>query len=464
VRAHGRSYYMAGLLAVISAAGALSCRDRAEPTAESPISLAVGEIPPDPTGLKRPGEEAFVELARTAPSHAGWILENKGHSLLLFLKDPAQSGTATSALRSMWGRDHQGRGRLAPPVPEVRTQAVTYSFLELREWRNLLLVRGVMGQPGVRKLDLAEQTNRILIGLQSEQYRGSLMRFATQAGVPAQAMDFEVTGDWIFTQGSQPTLRSTVRPLQAGLQIRRQTSATTEQTCTLGATGWMGEIDTLPVFITASHCGPRPMARDSVQWFQNAFSPTTALDSANARIGHEIADSAGFACLKHQICSYADVAVNKLTTTNWVLALVARPILGCSGACNVNDYHYWTIDTVDPKYVFDAVHSTQFAVNENVSEIGAVTGWMGGSVSNACVDITQDNTYVYPCQVEMQDTPSDLGDSGGPILVNPFNPRQDSTVMLGGIIMAKGKVQNQRKSYFTPWANIALQYPKLRVF
>jgi hypothetical protein len=79
------------------------------------------------------------------------------------------------------------------------------------------------------------------------------------------------------------------------------------------------------------------------------------------------------------------------------------------------------------------------------------------------VDITQDNTYVYPCQVEMQDTPGDLGDSGGPILVNPFNPRQDSTVMLGGIIMAKGK-PDQRKSYFTPWANIALQYPKLRVF
>jgi hypothetical protein len=64
----------------------------------------------------------------------------------------------------------------------------------------------------------------------------------------------------------------------------------------------------------------------------------------------------------------------------------------------------------------------------------------------------------------MKDTPSDFGDSGGPILVNPFNPRQDSTVMLGGIIMAKGKVQSQRKSYFTPWANIALQYPKLRVF
>jgi hypothetical protein len=114
VRAHGRSYYMAGLWAVISAAGALSCRDRAEQTAESPTSLAVGEIPPDPTGLKRPGEEAFVELARTAPSHAGWVLENKGHTLLLFLKDPAQSGTATNALRSIWGRDHQGRGRLAP--------------------------------------------------------------------------------------------------------------------------------------------------------------------------------------------------------------------------------------------------------------------------------------------------------------------------------------------------------------
>lgn len=71
---------------------------------------------------------------------------------------------------------------------------------------------------------------------------------------------------------------------------------------------------------------------------------------------------------------------------------------------------------------------------------------------------------VYPCQVEMQYTPSDFGDSGGPILVNPFNSREDSTVMLGGTIMAKGKVSSQRKSYFTPWANIALQYPKLRVF
>ena len=83
-------------------------------------------------------------------------------------------------------------------------------------------------------------------------------------------------------------------------------------------------------------------------------------------------------------------------------------------------------------------------------------------MSNACVDVVSEKTYVYPCQVEMKDTPSNLGDSGGPVLVNPFNPRQDSTVMLGGIIIAKGKQTN--KAVFTPWANIAQQYPKLRVF
>ncbi len=85
----------------------------------------------------------------------------------------------------------------------------------------------------------------------------------------------------------------------------------------------------------------------------------------------------------------------------------------------------------------------------------------GGGVSNTCVNVTQDNTLVYVCQVEMQYTASDLGDSGAPVLVKPGNPRQDSTAMLGGIVMAKGK---QNKAIFTPWPNIAQQYPKLRVF
>ena len=349
-------------------------------------------------------------------------------------------------------------------MPQLRASAVAYSFLELREWRNRLIVRDVLSQPGVTMLDLAEQTNRVVIGLKSEQYRGPLLRFAIQAGVPAQAMDFEVTGALISTQGSLPTLRSTVRPLEGGLQIRRQVSATTEAVCTLGATGYMDETDTLPIFITASHCGPRRNTTDTVLWFQNANAPRTALDSSSALIGHEIADSAGFACQRNMICSYADLAVNALTTTNWA-ERVAKPFGGCAGtACDLTDYRIFTIDTLTPYYIIDEVHPNQFVVEENVSKIGATTGWTGGVVSRTCIHVTQDNAYVYLCQVEMTDTPSDGGDSGAPVLVNPSNPREDPTAMLGGIVIAKAKVKGKDVAYFTPWPSIALQYPKLRLF
>ncbi len=459
MRAHGRSSYIVALLAVIVAAGTLSCRDRDEPTAASP-RLAVAEIPPDRTGINHLGEEQFVELARTAPSHAGWVLEDKGRTLVLYLTDLAESETAANAVRSIWNRD-RARGRSGRPMPALRIRPATYSFLELREWRNLLILRGVLDQPGVTKLDLAEQSNRVKIGLESDAYRGRLLKFATQAGVPAKAIDFEVTGEYVPTQGSYPTLLSTIRPLQSGTVIWR-TDATQAYKCTLGFTGYLGPegVDTLPVFLTASHCGPRPMAVDSVLWFQADAPPRTPLDTLNSLIGHEIVDSAGFPCPTGQkTCSYADVAVNRLTTANWAFRRVAKTHWGCSPICDLTDPWTWVIDTLDSYYVVDGVHSMQFVFDEVVQKIGAGTAWTGWGVTDTCAHVTWGN-YVWLCQVEAGDMASDAGDSGAPLLTDVHF--QDSTVVAGGIVIGKGKKNNT--TVFTPWPNIAVKYPELRVF
>lgn len=225
--------------------------------------------------------------------------------------------------------------------------------------------------------------------------------------------------------------------------------------------GYADESDTLPVFATAAHCGPSPMQVDSVLWFQDEFSPTTALDSMRALIGHEIADSAGFPCLKPvKMCSYADVALNKLTTSDWAFGHVAKPFVGCSPICDTTNFRTFHIDTLTPYYVIDGVHSLPFQINEEVAKIGARTGWTGATTTDTCRDGKMGD-YVWPCQVLVEVMTTDFGDSGAPVLADIHG--EDSTVTFGGIVIGKdSKIKNT--TIFTPWPNITLKYPSLRPY
>lgn len=202
------------------------------------------------------------------------------------------------------------------------------------------------------------------------------------------------------------------------------------------------------------------MAVDGGSWFQDASYPHNAADSASSFIGYEIADPAGFLCVK-KLCSYTDVSLSRLTTTNAAPGWVAKTLWGCSPVCDLNDPWTFVVDTIQPHYVIDGTHPLPFQTGEVVQKIGTTTAWTGWVVSSACVDAGWNNSYVYPCQVGAELMKSDQGDSGAPLLTDVHG--QDSTVTIGGVVIGKlNRVNNS--TVFTPWNLIAQQYPTLRPF
>jgi len=294
-------------------------------------------------------------------------------------------------------------------------------------------------------LDLDEVANRVVVGLEAADDPGAVRALARDAGVPAEALEFERNAPYV----AQSTLQDQFRPIQGGIQIQR-VSGTSRASCTLGfAALWNNQ----QVFLTAGHCSPNLMATDNVEQFQPT-APLTAADSATMMgIGREIFRYSE-ACGSGR-CAYSDAAIyGPVPSPAWRLGRIAQPSIGCfPGPCSppaIEVSAYWS------HWVIDTTHAS-FIVNDLVSQIGSATGWSQGYVSRTCVDVTPSHGVTYRCQMFAGYGASD-GDSGSPILLDIMGG-PDSTVTLGGIHSGK----SARNAVFSPWSGIVQDYGSLVV-
>jgi hypothetical protein len=387
-------------------------------------------------------ERRAVDLAREIPGLAGFYLDTAGN-VVVAIKDRGQANPSQSLLRSKFQRE-LARARVRHPSADVLLRGATYSFLELKEWRDRLMKANLLSVPGVVWLDLDEVQNHVVIGLDVGADAVGPRVVAQSLGVPAEAIDFDVTGPYV----PQQTLRDEFRPVQGGIQIQR-VSGTSRVACTLGFTAMRNNE---PVFLTAGHCSPNVTGTDSVAQFQ-PLAPLTHADSATmSPIGREILQFSE-PCGSRR-CSYSDAALYGLVPTPaWGLGRIAQPVSGCfPGPCNppvlsIGPRPYWVIDTTYQGFV----------VNDLVSKIGSATGWSQGSVSRTCVDVSPSSGVTYRCQM-FATYGADDGDSGAPILLD-IQGGADSTVTLGGI--HSGRSGNNR--VFSPWSGIVQDYGSLAV-
>lgn len=140
----------------------IGCReDQIHPTQverSQSVSRSVGGRPAHIRGA----EQAFADLAAAARSSAGYYFDHDAR-LVLQVRDSADFSAARAAASQLLARSAIATDRLWKGAVAVRQ--AKYTFYELASWRDSVFEH-VLGQfGGVTSLDMNEEENRVVIGL-----------------------------------------------------------------------------------------------------------------------------------------------------------------------------------------------------------------------------------------------------------------------------------------------------------
>lgn len=134
-------------------------------------------------------ERQFRELAQDVPSHGGYYLDLASGNLVLYLTNLHDSAAGIRLVRSRLAGD-LGKH----PHAKIVVRQATYTWLQLREWRDRLLLGKLFSLPGAVSLDLDEEQNRIVIGIDSTADSSSVRNLAGRLGIPQTAVELEESG------------------------------------------------------------------------------------------------------------------------------------------------------------------------------------------------------------------------------------------------------------------------------
>lgn len=367
------------------------CQEQANPT--QPQTARSSAVVARYLGPVRPGEASFAQLAEKAPSSAGFYF-NQAHDLVVVVRDPSDASAATTALQSMVAaRQISLRHGTAP---NVVVQHGKYTFAELATWRDALS-DALLGQVnGVTSIDLNEQSNRVVVGLDpavANAARQSVSEVLRKLAIDSGGVTFRNV-KFVATNGDSITSQDD--SLAGGIFL----STVTEQGCTLG---FIADIGTQRAFITASHCTPTVFHLD-------LGSPAYQKFQSDSLVGTEYVDPAPSTCGLYE-CRRADAAAYKVTTFPTKKGLIVRTL--SRGSTSNGSF------TVDPNHPYFIINGTAQSITggDEINKMGVGAGWTWGGVTNTCVDlhITSGTvTYIVKCAYE-GDYRSRPGDSGGPI-------------------------------------------------
>ena len=199
-----------------------------------------------------PGRVCFVRWSRLSQGFAGYFFEgDEGNELVVLATTGAVGSTGV-------GGGGGGPGDLVPDllsgtlpfdVSSVSVRTAEYSFLQLSEWRELIEPT-IWASDDITGLDLDEQTNQLIVLLDTGRGEEEIRAAARLLGVPDAALGFEVSAEPVATD---LTLRNAVRPARGGTQIQYLKSNGEILNCTYGFNAVMGS-DT--VMVTNSRCTP----------------------------------------------------------------------------------------------------------------------------------------------------------------------------------------------------------------
>jgi hypothetical protein len=245
-------------------------------------------------------DEQLLAVAKQDPAFGGMFFDDQGRMTIYVLESAlaAQDGASRIASLSV-GIEAAFRGHAmleAAATQRVQVLPAQYGFAQLYAW-NEAATRSVLELPGVVYTDIAEDRNRLLVGVETVEQTAAVRGRLADAGVPAEAAIVELAEP----VRQMATLRSRIRPLRGGLQINFGGSL-----CTLGFIAIRAGI---PGMVTNSHC-------TTVQGGVNftVFHQPVASGILN-RIGMEIRDPLYFiggACPAGRRCRFSDSAFARI--------------------------------------------------------------------------------------------------------------------------------------------------------
>src|SRR6266576_1693428 len=188
---------------------AIACTHRTAPTSDPQASRPFTGSAPEPS--EHPGEGAFWELARVAPSHGGWYFDTLTGDLTVYLKDMTEGPAAKRALPALLAGG-LARARARHPQAGIVFKQGTYTFIELARWRDAL--DEFLGPPSVQWFGIDHAENRIVIGVLAGADSQAIVAKALELGVPEGALRFERTAPIRYEQ----TLQDSIRPATMGAQ------------------------------------------------------------------------------------------------------------------------------------------------------------------------------------------------------------------------------------------------------
>jgi hypothetical protein len=312
--------------------------------------------------------DEFATVAEAESSFGGLFIDSTGSPVVLLTNVGRLSNVRAAGVNAMLQK------RLIPTAT-IRVQTVAYGFKMLRQWYD-----AAQSTSGYVRSAIDVAHNRLYFGVLTADAQRALSRELSTLGIPSAAVAVDVVGPIVSTAVSSPEpptlyLGSHVRPLRAGLRLRRPQAA--DHYCTAGLTAHTNGSSPDSAFaFTPTHCSSHPFAVASDEWYQ--ADPTVSTDD----VGHEIAYSKPFTqgCTKnprYNGCVMSD-AMRILANSGVSLTpgLVARTY-----------YHDTTLvaDTTPQFYVTgEAVPPFQ---GQTVWKVGAASGQSSGAVEYGCIDV-----------------------------------------------------------------------------
>jgi hypothetical protein len=360
-------------------------------------------------------------LSEEEPTLGNYYVENGTLFLRLTEATQARQESAISAIR-----------RRNPKLGWLRVQRskADYSFQELVEWHDRMIMGYTLELPGVAFTDVGWRKNRLTVAVESVAAHETAVRARVdELGIPQAAVDV------IERQRNELILRQERRPLVGGLQIKYDLGGfETSGACTLGA---LASRSGVRGFVTAAHCSQNKNQVNSEAYWQPEHD---FFDE----IGHETVDPPLRVlsnCPANRLCRYSDANFvakeNGITTTSQVAKV-------SYGTTTWNGTSYWRITSRRTVTVEDE--------GLVVTKLGRTTGRTSGSIIEACRAEQVENYYLL-CQFTAG-TAADYGDSGAPVFIITNYPAVNDIAAVGIVWGSPPGIGINDSWTFSPWREI----------
>ncbi|MFL6237110.1 MAG: hypothetical protein ACJ76N_28530 [Thermoanaerobaculia bacterium] len=355
-------------------------------------------------------DDEYAKMAEKVPGFGGLYLDEQG-TTHVYLQDLTRAG------------EMQGLG------DRVVFQQGDYNFGDLFAWKDQ--VRPQLAQPGAVYLDIDEQRNRLVFGVERDlvdRFTEGLQSFLRGTRVPPEA---------VIVEAADPVepmelLTDKIRPVPAGVQIGRPLGGGSFSACTLGTNVVRAGVKG---FVTASHCTATRSVVDGA-----AFSQSTP--DGSSQIGVETVDPpffTGGSCPPGRQCRFSDAA------------FAAYDSAGLSAGGKIANPLFWGVSagTLQVSVSQPRLSVTNFlfgtpTLGSLIFKVGRTTGGTLGPVVQTCSDSNvafSNITMLCQDRVFAGVAP---GDSGSPV----FCQSGSKAAILAGILWGR----TSALSYvYSPW-------------